>query len=223
MKSKRTSSGPNSLFESLMGVDYINLILVCLYLLVDYIPKGDAIDFNGPQWMYLGAINLVAILYFFSANKHHHNDYNIQFSHTVFTIPVLLYGAFFILAGASYFFAFNKNEFLVCYARCAITFIGFVNLIIAIQRSEKLLPYISQIIAIILLLKCIDALQGFFSDVSTNGVFSAIVNMKGDTGNKNIFSSGIVIKLPFVLFCLYNSIVYFIFSQCQICIYWRFC
>ena len=205
MKSKRTSSGPNSLFESLMGVDYINLILVCLYLLVDYIPKGDAIDFNGPQWMYLGAINLVAILYFFSANKHHHNDYNIQFSHTVFTIPVLLYGAFFILAGASYFFAFNKNEFLVCYARCAITFIGFVNLIIAIQRSEKLLPYISQIIAIILLLKCIDALQGFFSDVSTNGVFSAIVNMKGDTGNKNIFSSGIVIKLPFVLFCLYNG------------------
>jgi len=49
--------------------NYFNLIAVFLYLLIDFIPKGDAIDYNGPQWLYLGILNLVVIFYLYSTAK----------------------------------------------------------------------------------------------------------------------------------------------------------
>jgi O-antigen ligase len=203
MKGKK-SAAPVS-FNALTTVDYFNLFIVCLYLLVDFIPKGDAIDYNGPQWLYLGIVNFFIILYLFAANKSNEKGYNIQFSGTFFRAPVLVYAAYFLISGLSFFFAFNQNEFLVCYARLVITFIALINVLIVIQKSEKLFPYIAQVIAVIVLFKSIEALQAFFDDVSTNGISAAILNMKGDTGNKNIFSSGVVVKIPFVLYCLYSG------------------
>ncbi len=185
--------------------NYFNLIAVFLYLLIDFIPKGDAIDYNGPQWLYLGIVNLIVIAYLYLAAKNSQNGFDIQFAKVFFRTPVIVYGAFFLVSGLSFFFAFNKNEFLVCYARFIISFIAFINILLLIQKSENLFPYLAQIIAIIVLIKCIEALQLFFDDASTMGVSGAIRNMKSDTGNKNIFSSGIAIKVPFILYCVYHG------------------
>ena len=202
MKAKKAVAGS---FDALAPSDYFNLLGICLYLLVDFIPKGDAIDFNGPQWLYLGVLNIGIILYLFSRNGSSRNEYDSQFTHAFFQKPALLYGIFCGFAGLSFFFAFNANEFLVCYARCVIAFIGFVNILIMLQRSERIFPYVAQIIAAIVFIKCLEALQTFFTDVSVSGISTAILNMKGDTGNKNIFSSGVAIKIPFVLYCLYTG------------------
>lgn len=192
-------------FDTLAIADYFNLIGICLYLLVDFIPKGDAIDFNGPQWLYVGILNIVIILYLFSRNGSSRNENDTQFTGTFFKKPALVYGLFCLIAGLSFFSAFNSNEFLVCYSRCLIAFIGFVNILIMLQRSERIFPYVAQVIAAIVFFKCLEALQTFFTDVSTSGLTTAVLNMKGDTGNKNIFSSGIAIKIPFVLYCLFTG------------------
>ncbi len=202
MKAKNSAA---SSFSRLEAMDIVNMVIICLYLMVDIIPKGDAIDYNGPQWLYLGILNFFVILYLFSGVKNKHSQYNSQFSNTFKRTPVLIYSFYFLVSGLSFFFAFNQNEFLVCYARFIIAFIGFINILVLLQKSEKIFPYIAQLVAIILLFTIIDALQGFFSDVSVSGITTAILNMKGDTGNKNIFSSGILVKVPFVLYCLYNG------------------
>ena len=203
MKANKSSAAAT--FAPLSTIDYVNLVIIGLYLLLEFIPKGDAIDYNGPQWLFLGILNLCVIVYLFLGNRTRHNDYDTQFSNTITKTPVLVYGIFFLIAGASFFSAFNHSEFFVCYSRLVIALIGFINLLLVFQRVEKLFPYIAQIITFILFIQCIEAMQSFFSDISVNGMISAVLSMRGNTGNKDVFASGILIKAPFVLYGLYNG------------------
>ena len=124
MKEKKTSS---LTFNSLSGANYASIILLALYVLVDFIPRGDSIDFNGPQWLYLSVVNLFTVIYLFNANRGKISEVNKQFTASLAQVPSRMYTIFCILSGLSFFFAFNKNEFVVCYARCIIAFIAFAN------------------------------------------------------------------------------------------------
>src|SRR5476651_1343783 len=125
MKGKKSLAAAT--FDKLTTADYVNLVIVCLYLFLEFIPKGDAIDYNGPQWLYMGILNLCVILYLYMGNRNSRNDFEDQFRNTIFKTPVRVYGFYFIIAGLSVFSAFNIPEFLVCYARFVIAFIAFIN------------------------------------------------------------------------------------------------
>lgn len=202
MKAKNSAA---SSFSRLEAIDIVNMVIVCLYLLVDIIPKGDAIDYNGPQWLYMGILNIIVILYLFTKFNAKHSEYRSQIGTIFLTTPVIVYSVYFAISGLSFFFAFNQSEFLVCYSRFVITFIGFINILLLLPKSEKIIPFIAQLISLLVFIQAIEALQAFFSEVSTNGLSTAIQSMKGDTGNKNIFSSSTAIKIPFVLYSLYHG------------------
>ncbi len=203
MKGKKNLAGAT--FDKLTTADYVKLVIICLYLFLEFIPKGDAIDYNGPQWLYLGILNLCVILYLYMGNRNNRSGYDDQFRNTVVKTPLLVYVFYFMIAGLSFFSAFNTSEFLVSYSRLVIAFIGVINILLLWQRSEKIFAYVAQIIAVIVLLKCVEAIQGFFSDVPGNGIGVAILNMKSNTGNKDVFASGILIKIPFVLYCVFTG------------------
>lgn len=190
-------------FNSLSSANYVSLILLALYVLVDFIPRGDSFDFNGPQWLYLSFINVFTVIYLYSKNQSRSNEINNHFSASLAQIPSRMYTLFCILSGLSFFFAFNKNEFIVCYARCIISFIAFAGVSCLLLESRNILPFLAQIVALILLYDVLKALQIFFNDVSEMGFDGAVLNMKGVTGNKNIFASAIVVKIPFALYCVY--------------------
>jgi O-antigen ligase len=190
-------------FNSLSSSNYASLTLLCLYVLVDFIPRGESIDFNGPQWLYLSIVNLISVAYLFSASRGRTNEISQQFSHSLSQAPALLYTAFCVLSGLSFFFAFNKNEFIVCYARCVIAFIAFANIVCLLRQTNKILPFLAQVVSLVLFYNVFSALKIFFNDVGELGFDTAVLNMKGVTGNKNIFASAIVVKLPFALFCVY--------------------
>ncbi len=203
MKGNKTSAAAS--FPPLSTIDYVNLVIIGLYLMLEFIPKGDAIDYNGPQWLFLSILNLCVIVYLYFGNRTRHNDYDTQFSNTITRAPVLVYGLFFLIAGISFFSAFNVFEFYIGYTRLAIALIGFVNLLLVFQKTEKLFPYIAQVIAFIMFIQCIEAMQAFLSDIGVNGIVSAVLSMRGNTGNKDVFAAGVLIKAPFVLYGLYNG------------------
>ncbi|MFN9949433.1 MAG: O-antigen ligase family protein [Bacteroidota bacterium] len=190
-------------FNSLSGSNYASLTLLCLYVLVDFIPRGESIDFNGPQWLYLSIINLITVAYLFSASRGRTNEISQQFTQSISQAPALMYTAFCILSGLSFFFAFNKNEFVVCYARCVIAFIAFANMVCLLRQTNKIVPFLAQVVSLVLLYNVLSALKIFFNDVGELGFDAAVLNMKGVTGNKNIFASAIVVKLPFDLYCVF--------------------
>ena len=202
MKEKKTSS---LTFNSLSGANYASIILLALYVLVDFIPRGDSIDFNGPQWLYLSVVNLFTVIYLFNANRGKISEVNQQFTASLAQVPSRMYTIFCILSGLSFFFAFNKNEFVVCYARCIIAFIAFANTATLLTQTRRVLPFLAQIVSLILFYNVFQALQIFFNDVGEMGFDGAVLNMKGVTGNKNIFASAIVVKIPFTLYCIYEG------------------
>ncbi|MBU3743548.1 MAG: O-antigen ligase family protein, partial [Sediminibacterium sp.] len=202
MKEKKTTT---IRLNSLSGANYASLILLALYVLVDFIPRGDSIDFNGPQWLYLSIVNLCAVIYLYNSNRSRISEVNKQFSASLRQGPSRMYTIFCILSGLSFFFAFNKNEFIVCYARCVIAFIAFASIATLLTQTRRVLPFLAQIVALILFYNVFQALQSFFNDVSELGFDDAVLNMKGVTGNKNIFASSIVVKIPFALYCIYEG------------------
>ncbi len=202
MKEKKTSSIS---FNSLSGANYASLTLLALYVLVDFIPRGDSIDFNGPQWLYLSVVNLFAVIYLYNANRGRISEVNQQFTGSLAQMPSRMYTIFCILSGLSFFVAFNKNEFVVCYARCIIAFIAFANIATLLTQTRRVLPFLAQIVSLILFYNVFQALQIFFNDVGELGFDGAVLNMKGVTGNKNIFASAIVVKIPFTLYCIYEG------------------
>jgi putative inorganic carbon (hco3(-)) transporter len=202
MKEKKSSTIS---FSSLSGANYASLILLALYVLVDFIPRGDSIDFNGPQWLYLSVVNLFAVIYLFTANQGKISEVNQQFRGSLAQVPSRMYTIFCILSGLSFFVAFNKNEFVVCYARCIIAFIAFANTATLLTQTRRVLPFLAQIVSLILFYNVFQALQIFFNDVGEMGFDGAVLNMKGVTGNKNIFASAIVVKIPFTLYCIYEG------------------
>jgi len=202
MKEKKTSSIS---FNSLSGANYASLTLLALYVLVDFIPRGDSIDFNGPQWLYLSVVNLFAVIYLYNANRGRISEVNQQFTGSLAQLPSRMYTIFCILSGLSFFVAFNKNEFVVCYARCIIAFIAFANTATLLTQTRRVLPFLAQIVSLILFYNVFQALQIFFNDVGEMSYDEAVLNMKGVTGNKNIFASAIVVKIPFTLYCIYEG------------------
>lgn len=202
MKEKKTSSIS---FNSLSGANYASLTLLALYVLVDFIPRGESIDFNGPQWLYLSVVNLFAVIYLYNANRGRISEVNQQFTGSLAQMPSRMYAIFCILSGLSFFVAFNKNEFVVCYARCIIAFIAFANTATLLTQTRRVLPFLAQIVSLILFYNVFQALQIFFNDVGEMGFDGAVLNMKGVTGNKNIFASAIVVKIPFTLYCIYEG------------------
>jgi len=191
--------------SSLSGTNYATLAILCLYTFVDFIPRGESIDFNGPQWLYLSIVNLIAVAYLFTANKSRYSDVSQQFSRAIAQPPAIMFAIFCILSGLSFFFAFNKNEFIVNYARCIIAFIAFASVACLMLQTNRILPILAQIVSLILFLNVFKALQIFFNDVGELGFDGAVLNMKGVTGNKNIFASAIVVKLPFALYSIYTG------------------
>jgi O-antigen ligase len=171
-----------------------------LYLLVDFIPSFEAFDIIGSQWLYTGLVNLLVLGYLMISKNQVHDK---RVTNIMLQPSVISYFVYFVIAAFSILFAINAVEFLVCFSRLIITIIAFVNFIILIKDYHRNFIFLCQSVAIITLIKCLQSLNIFFHDVPELGLYQAILNMKVDAGNKNIFGSSIVVKMPFILYCIY--------------------
>lgn len=173
-------------------------VFVLLYVLIDFVPQLGAIDIIGPQWLYVALLNIVVLFYLLITGAA-----ALKFSlHGPARLIVLSYFVYCVLAAASIFFAINPVEGMVAYSRLIITAVAFFNFLCLTRRSLPLFPLLAQAVALIVLYYCILAVKQFLISAPELGLDDTIISMTGNTGNKNIFAASLLIKLPFVLFCV---------------------
>jgi O-antigen ligase/Tfp pilus assembly protein PilF len=179
----------------------IPMIIVGLYMAVHFITNVNAIDVMGPQWLYLSLLDITVVIYIW-ARKDLYKDVILTIFRQLYT---KLYLSLFVLAGLSIFFAMNQVEAWVCFVRFIITVVAFFNIAVLFLNQRGLFRLISQLLAAILLVESIQYFNKFFDGIAETPLGSLINSLNGNTGNKNIFAASLVIKIPFVLYALYQA------------------
>jgi len=186
---------------SIFNEDNIAILFISLYLLVDFIPQLNSIEVMGPQWFYLSILNGIVSSYILLNFRTRLISVLKDFSGNVLT---LCYIGLFLVSGMSIFFAINRIESLVVYARFIITIMAFFNIAILIHDRLKSVKHLCQIISIILLIQCVPLLISFLQGMRSIPIDTLILSLKGNSGNKNIMAASLIIKLPFLMYCVFN-------------------
>ena len=177
-------------------------VLACiLYFAVHFIPEFEAYDNMGSQWIYLVAVDAVLTIFILSRK----NDYQLAASASFGNLFSKLYLALFALAGLSLITAINPTEGWVCYVRFITTIVAFFNISILLYNRTDLFRIIAQILGVVLLIESIQAISVFLNGFETVELNDLVKQLKGTAGNKNIFSAGLVMKVPFVIYCIHKS------------------
>lgn len=181
---------------------FIPIVFVTLYLFVDFVPEYGGIDVMGSQWVYLVVINFLSTGYIFCFSKDH--GYELVLKKLFSKFMSWAYVAFLIVAGISIFFAINQTEALVCYTGVIIAVVAYLNIAVLLSGRLSAFKIIAQVLSVILLIQSFNTLNTFFSGMDTTLLSTLIYNIKGNTGNKNIFAASMAIKLSFVMYCVYT-------------------
>ncbi|MES2332409.1 MAG: O-antigen ligase family protein [Bacteroidota bacterium] len=171
-----------------------------LYLMVHFVEDWGAYDAMGSQWMYMVGVDMLVILYILARK----DLYAVTVARLLNNIFSKLYLAFFALAGISIFMAINPTEGWVTYVRMITTVIAFFNIAILLQGRVDLFKVLAQTMGIILFVESCQTISQFIEGYSTTTLTELIRGLKGTAGNKNIFAAGLVIKIPFVMYCLHR-------------------
>ena len=189
------------IIANLAGKSDPALFFCALYFAIHFIPYMGAIDPMGTHWFYLAIIDLAVALYFFSGKDQYVTAIKTAFKNTF----AYLYLALFALSGFSIFTAINQTEALVCYARFIVTIFAYFNLVILLQGRLQLFKLLAQLLSLILLIESVQTLISFFNGLESMPLDQLILSLQGNTGLKNIFAAALVVKIPFVLYCIYTS------------------
>lgn len=180
---------------------WIPLLIVGLYMAVHFITNVNAIDVMGPQWFYLSLLDILVVIYIW-ARKDLYKDVILTIFQQLYT---KLYLSLFLLAGLSIFFAMNQVEAWVCFVRFIVTVVAFFNIAVLFFNQQASFIMVCRLLSAVLLVESIQYFNKFFDGITETPLGSLILSLNGNTGNKNIFAASLVIKIPFVLYALYQS------------------
>ncbi len=177
------------------------LISSLLYFVIHFIPDMGGYDAMGAQWFYMVVLDFAVTLFILFRKQEYQTCASRIFSLNFSKI----YLVYFLLAGISVFQAINPTEGWVCYVRLIATIVAFFNISLLLNGRLDLVRVLAQILGIILLVESLQSITRFLREVETLDLSSVILGIKGTTGNKNIFAASTVVKIPFVIYCIYTS------------------
>lgn len=178
-----------------MNKTYIYIILL---LSVAFIPSLEALDKANAQWLYL------SVLPFFFISK----NYEIKkLSNNISYLYIL----FILQCFISLFYTNNINISIIDFSRHLIILLGVFHLASLFRKEEFSFEKIAVIISLFLVYECAAALSPLGYFIYNNGLDFSIISsintdsLKGITGNRNITTASIVIKIPFLIYTIFNS------------------
>ncbi|MDO7603717.1 MAG: O-antigen ligase family protein, partial [Flavobacteriaceae bacterium] len=174
-----------------------NYILLVLYIITGSLSNFKAIDILAPQWIFLGAVNILACLYFLFFNN---SSAQVGLSKLFKSIFIYIYLFYFLWSGLSYFYAINPTETLLNLPRLGNTFFAVFFCFLLLNNLENKVVLISRIFIGFLCFELLSFYSDFFTQLETKD-FNAM-NLKGVAGNKNITAASIAFKVPFVLYSI---------------------
>lgn len=178
-----------------MNKTYIYIILL---LSVAFIPSLETLDKANAQWLYL------SVLPFFFISK----NYEIKkLSNNISYLYIL----FILQCFISLFYTNNINISIIDFSRHLIILLGVFHLASLFKKNQFSFEKIAVIISLFLVYECAAALSPLGYFIYNNGLDFSIISsintdsLKGITGNRNITTASIIIKIPFLIYTIFNS------------------
>lgn len=180
------------------AISFITILLLLLYLTVDFFPKFSALDVSGMQWIFISIINIIVggFIYF---NKKE----TIEFSTLKLNKVTLLYLIFIAICGISIFVAQNQVEGIVSFVKLlTIATSVFLLSVLSQKKSEHFLTF-SVVVSVILFYQSFMIFIKYFSEANTLSFEQINAILSENTGNKNVLASVFTLKIPFVIYCFF--------------------
>lgn len=180
--------------SSTVYVDFIALLFLALYLLIDFLPHFNSIEISNTQFFYLSLVNIVAFGYFFK------NKIAVFYNYPLFSqvgLIQIIYITFIVLSGCSLFFAKNLSLSIISFSQILVVFFIIVNLILLFRDRLYLLPKIAFVIGVSVFLQSVAQLGNFLKNF--DNITLALNELKGNTANVNIFAASLNVKIPFLI------------------------
>lgn len=173
----------------------IPVILLILFMGVEWIGPWDGIEYLGSQWLYLMLVNAVAVGVIYMGRETFNEAIQQLFSLRL----VWVYLVLGLLATISMVWAVNPTETIVCLVRLATAMVSFFHLFILFYRRNDLIPWIIGIVSFFLFVQAAISLLYFFKGSGELTFSELVLTMRLNAGNKNIYAAAMVVKIPFVL------------------------
>lgn len=191
---KPTKSRTQIVVAPTLWISYI-LMLLAYTLIPVFLPNPDAIDTNGPKFLSLSIINLLAFLFLLTTSKQNNEPDPIRlfFGNRI----GLAYSLFLVVMLLSFTKAINMGEAFITFSIYFSVFAATLNLSIILRSDKRYLRWISIVLAYILI---VDSFTVFYNILLyiTNQI-STIEDIKSVFSNKNILAASIFIKMAFAL------------------------
>ncbi|QBQ42357.1 O-antigen ligase family protein [Sphingobacterium psychroaquaticum] len=181
--------------------NYLYLIFIAFYLLVDILPREQIIDTSYQHRFYLDIINVLASIFIFRNFAKYRSNSERFFTNI---IPIL-YAGFICFAMLSLFAAYSPLEGLVTLAGYVSNFWIFANLFMLLYAARNNIKAVALVITFTLFYQVSMELYRFVQELGTTSLDSLIGSLKWNTGNKNIFAATIVIKLSFAIYSSFRT------------------
>lgn len=180
----------------------ITLFFIVAFLSIDFLPTFRSIEIIGTQYLYLALLNTIIGIWFYNNPSIIPQNF-ISFYKK--KLAIKFYLAFLLLCGISLFSARNISLGIVSLISLIIVFFTFINLIILLNNRLNLIYKIAFLIGISVFLRSFVELKEFVQIAKAESIINALNKLKGNTGNINILSASLSIKIPF----LFLGIIYF--------------
>lgn len=200
--------------------EFVTLIFIIGLFCIDFFPNFGALEIIEPQFLYFSIINLLIGIYIYKTP--------VLFTQDVVSIIkkshlITIYFIFIFFCWLSLFSTHNFSVSIISWIRLATIFCLCINLIILFRNSLGIFDKVITVISIVVCLQALFELFNLIEVSSISSISNALENLKGNTGNKNIFASSLCVKIPFVLFLFisnskwrkwFSLIVLFLASLC---------
>ncbi len=176
--------------------DYLILGILGLFFYIDFLPAFKSIDIIGTQYLYLTILNLLIGIGLFSFPQFFKTSLFEDLKNSWFC---RLYAIFLFLSLLSVFVARNFSLWVVSFTHLMIFMVTIFNLLILLKNRLHLIYSIAFLIAIFIFCKGFTEINLFFTTLKTKPLAEAISILKGNTGNINILSATLNVKMAFLI------------------------
>ncbi|WP_046759181.1 O-antigen ligase family protein [Kordia jejudonensis] len=171
--------------------------LFLLYLFTGFIPSMGAMDYDGPEWLYVSVLNVV-VLFFIAKNYTFFNAFSF---HKNFKTFLFLFLGFFTIGCVSIFNAINVSESLVHLSRLVNIIVALYCLYLIIRQNPRyFFNFTCKAVTIILAYFAGKAILFFIGNYSSPRTHGFLKLFPHNYGNMNIYAAYLAIQFPFVVY-----------------------
>ena len=183
--------------------DFFPALLLVLYLVVELVPNMGAYDVAGPQWVYLGVVNLISVAYFLLDKQ---SRFNPGIQAVASSLLTKVYVLFALVAGLSIMVSANRVEALCCYTTLLITVMMYVNMAVILHGRLHLFPFLAWAVSLLLFVQAVQILYKFYEGGQLfTSLDDELESITLNAGHKNILAAGMVVKFPFLIYSIFRG------------------